>query len=114
LVISIEELYPFAKNHGVTVIQAHPLRDKKSIPTPEYVDGFEVFNSNPRHENFSDDVLQIAHKYGLLKTAGSDTHRIEDIGGAGVLSETEIKSTDDFLELLTHGKLKIFEGKKIL
>ena len=58
--MTIEAFYPIAKAHGVTVIQAHPLRDGKCIPKPEVVDGFEVLNSHPRHDNRNEEVLALA------------------------------------------------------
>lgn len=97
-----------AKAHGVTVIQAHPLRDGKCTPYPEFVDGFEVFNSHPRHDNRNEEVQAIADRYPhLLQTAGSDAHRIQDIGGTAVLSETPIETVEDYLALLRSGQAQL-------
>jgi len=96
-----------AKAHGVTVIQAHPLRDGKCTPYPEDVDGFEVLNSHPRHDNHNEEVQAIADRYPhLLQTAGSDAHRIQDIGGTAVLSETPVETVEDYLALLRSGQAK--------
>ena len=106
--MTIEEFYPIAKANGITVIQAHPLRDGKCIPKPEVVDGFEVFNSHPRHDNQNAGVLELAARYPhLLQTAGSDAHRIEDIGGTAVLSQAPIESIEDYLNLLRSGRPEI-------
>ena len=103
--MTIEAFYPIAKARGVTVIQAHPLRDGKCVPKPEVVDGFEVFNSHPRHDNRNEDVLALAARYPrLLQTAGSDAHRIQDIGGTAVLSDTPVETVEDYLALLRSGK----------
>ena len=102
--ITLEEFREHAAAHGVTVIQAHPLRDGKNTPHPEIADGFEVINSSPRHENFDGDVRALALKHGLLMSAGSDAHRECDVGGAAVLSEKRIETVDDYLELLRSGK----------
>lgn len=100
------EFYEYAKAHGVTVVQAHPYRDGNNKPdSPDLIDAVEVYNTNPRHENFSDDALRYATEHSLPITGGSDTHRLEDIGRGGVLSEEEIKSAEDYVRLLMSGKL---------
>jgi predicted metal-dependent phosphoesterase TrpH len=112
--ISASEFYKYAKENGVVVIQAHPLRDGSCVPEPDCVDGFEVINTNPRHENFDDEILALAKKYKKPMTAGSDAHRIEDIGASGVLTEKEICSVDDYLDMLFSGGLKLIRGEEIL
>ena len=104
--MSIEDFAVYAKEKGITVVQAHPLRDGKCTPTPEYVDGMEVYNPNPRHDNFTPQVLEVAKAHGLAITCGSDAHRYTDIGHGGVISEREIKTAADYVELLLAGELK--------
>ena len=112
--MSMESFYPYAKKHGVTVIQAHPCRDNKCTPTPECVDGFEVYNSNPRHENFTDKVLELAKEYHKPITAGSDTHRMEDIALSGVMTEREICTVEDYLRAFYAGELTLIKGEEKL
>lgn len=101
-----EEFYKYARAHGVTVVQAHPYRDGTNTPdAPEMIDAVEVYNTNPRHENYSDDALRYAEEHGLRITGGSDTHRLEDIGRGGVYSEEKISSPEDYVRLLLSGKL---------
>ena len=107
--MGIKEFYPHAKAHGVTIVQAHPYRDKKCYPMVKYVDAIEVYNSNPRHENFTEKTYELAEKYNLPMTAGSDAHRLEDIALTGVTSEKEIKTAEDYVELLLNKKLKIIK-----
>ena len=102
--MTLDEFHTHAKAHGITIIQAHPLRDGHNVPHPEIVDGFEVINTNPRHENYDEQVFALAKEHHLLMSAGSDAHRDEDIAGAAMLSETEIKTVDDYLTLLKSGK----------
>ena len=106
--LTIEEIYSLAKENGVLVIQSHPLRDGKYIPTPKYVDGFEAVNTNPRHENFDDEVFAIAEKYGLRVSSGSDSHRVEDVVG-GVLTNFEIKTSEDFISAFKNGDLTLIK-----
>lgn len=112
--MSIEEFYPYAKERGVTIVQAHPFRDEKCIPMPDYVDGFEVYNSNPRHKNFTEKTLEMARSCNMPMTAGSDTHRDEDIALTGVMTENEIRTVDDYVEALLKGELKMINGENIL
>ncbi len=111
LTMGIEAFYPYARERGVTVVQAHPLRDCVCTPTPAYVDGFEGHNSNPRHRNFDDDVAAIAREYGKPLTAGSDAHRLEDVALSGVLSRREICTVQDYVDLLLAGELKLITGE---
>ena len=109
--LTAEELYAHTRAHGVTVIQAHPLRDGKCTPHPLYVDGFEVLNSHPRHNNYNDEVLAIAEQYPhLLRTAGSDVHQVVDVNGSAVLSEAPVESVDAYLKLLRSGKAVLWSG----
>ncbi len=55
--LNLEEFYKLAKENGLVIIQAHPLRDGVCTPTFDYVDGVEIINTNPRHENFDEDIL---------------------------------------------------------
>ena len=109
--MSLENFYLYAKEHGVTVIQAHPLRDHKCTPTPEFVDGFEVHNGNPRHENFTDKVVELAREHQKLMTGGSDAHRPQDVGTSGIMTEMEIRTADDYVDALTRGVYTIINGE---
>lgn len=106
--MSISEFYRYAKKNGVTVIQAHPYRDGKTIPVDAaYVDAIEVFNSNPRHENHTEKAFAFAKEYGLPMTAGSDSHRHEDIARSGIVSSCEVKNAEDYVRLIMNGDFEI-------
>ena len=103
----IERFYEIAKKHGLFVIQAHPHRDGHCYPTPQYADGFEVRNSNPRHEDFSEKSEAVAGEYGLAMTGGSDAHRDEDVAGSGIETEERIETAEQFIRLVKEGKAKV-------
>lgn len=107
--LNIEQFYKIAKDNGIFLIQAHPYRDGKNTPTPEFVEGFEVCNGNPRHENFEKDSIKLAKKYAKLMTAGSDSHRPEDIAMCGIETEKEIKCTEDYISALKNYQAKIYK-----
>lgn len=111
--MDICEFSKIAKENGVFVIQAHPYRDGKNIPTPEYVDGFEVYNSNPRHTDYSEDALKTAKDNHLYISAGSDAHREEDVARSGILTEKEIKTAKDLISAIKSGKFQLIGGDSL-
>lgn len=107
---TIEEFSRIARADNVFVVQAHPFRDNVCFPTAEYVDGIEVFNSNPRHSDYSERSQELAEKYRLYVTAGSDCHRLDDVGRTGIITEQEIKTSEDFVRVIKSGTAEIFRG----
>lgn len=105
--MSVEEFSQVAKQYGILFIQAHPYRDTNLLVTLQLVDGFEVRNPNPRHVSNDEHAEQTAAEYGLYRTAGSDAHRSEDVGRTAMLSETEIKSVEDYIELVKSRRAEI-------
>lgn len=110
--MTIEEFYSYAKEQGITVIQAHPYRDYKCTPTPEYVDGLEAHNSNPRHENFYEKVMELAREYKKPVIAGSDAHRPQDIALSGIMTRNEICVAEDFLQAFYGDELVLIKGEE--
>ena len=105
--LSIEEFYKIAKENNILVVQAHPYRDEYCFPTADFVDGIEVYNSNPRHNDYNDKAKALASEKGFYMTAGSDAHRLEDVGNSGILTETEIKTIDEFIDVIKSGNFDI-------
>ena len=104
-----DELDREAKKYGIFLVQSHPYRDGMCFPTPDCVDGVEVYNSNPRHNDFSDKSLAVARENGLYITAGSDAHREDDAALSGIITDTEIKTSDDFISVIKSGEFTIIE-----
>ena len=100
----IQKLREITKAHGLLLVQAHPHRDGHCVPVPQYVDGFEVYNSNPRHADMSDLSEAEAKEHGLSMIGGSDAHRDEDIAGSGILTEEKIESAEQFIRIVREGK----------
>lgn len=107
---SVEEFYEIAKENNLLVIQAHPYREPNNFPTLHCVDGVEIYNSNPRHDDHCDKAEQLCEGKALYITGGSDAHRVEDVGKAGILSETPIHTVEEFISLIKSGKAQIFKG----
>lgn len=107
--LSIEELYPLFKANDIYVVQSHPTRHT-CFPKPLSVDAFEVYNGNQTAE-VNARALEIALEYDLPQTAGSDAHRLVHIGQAGVMSENEIKTVQDYIDLLQSKKAVVYRGE---
>ena len=105
--MTLPEFYAFAKSHGVTVIQAHPYRDGKGLPAdPKYIDAVEAFNTNPRHDNHTEKAVAFAKEYDLPMTSGSDTHRDDDVGLGGIITDFEIKCAEDYVRAVMGGNVR--------
>lgn len=101
--LPLEEFYRIAHGEGILVVQAHPHRDGACYPTPELVDGLEVYNSNPRHEDFSPRTLALAREHGKHALSGSDAHRPQDVCRAGILTRERVDSAETFLKVIRSG-----------
>ena len=106
---SVEEFFAITRSHGLLVVQAHPYRDESCCPTPEYADAFEVYNSNPRHNDYNYKAAACAGAHGLPGTAGSDAHRAEDVALSGVLSPYPIQSPEDYARLIKSGAVELLK-----
>ena len=109
--MNIQKFSEIARKNGILLIQAHPFRNNVCYPTPGYVDGIEVYNGNPRHNDFNQEAEKIALEHKLYMTSGSDAHQTEDIGVAGMISECEIKTMEAFIELIKSRKGSLIKGK---
>lgn len=85
--MGIAAFAPMARAQGGLIIQAHPYRRGCTPAIACYLDGVEVLNSNPRHNSRNERAREYADEYGLIATSGSDCHRVEDVGLAGIACE---------------------------
>ncbi len=100
----IERFAEIARAHGLFLVQAHPHRDGRCYPTPQYVEGVEVYNSNPRHEDESERSEQMAREHGLAMIGGSDAHRDEDVALSGILTKERIETAEQFIRIVRAGE----------
>jgi len=105
----IKTFAEIAEREGIFIVQAHPFRDGKCFPTPEFIDAVEVYNSNPRHEDNSELTEKLVMEHSLPVIGGSDAHRDEDVAGSGIETELEIKSAEDFISLVKLGKAAVIK-----
>lgn len=101
------------RSDGALLIQAHPFRKKCTPAAPQYLDGVEVYNANPRHDNHNNLAMAFAEENQLIKTAGSDCHRPGDQCRSGILTNTLPRDSFEFAELLRSGDYKLIISDQI-
>ncbi len=112
--MTLEELREATSREGICLVQAHPHRDGEFRPTPEWVDGIEVFNSNARHEDYDFHSIRVAREGGLVMTGGSDAHRAEDVAGSGIMTREPIRTSGELVRAIMSGEAEIIrQGRKI-
>lgn len=89
------------------IFQAHPFRSGHTLASTELLDGFEVINGNPRHPYDTAEAFRVARLHGLLRSAGSDAHRPEDVGRAGVSLLRSPQSIGELVSVLKTGTAEI-------
>ena len=110
--LSPEETIARIKSQGGLVNIPHPfgrwpLYNPKKLKTPEILsqlDIIEVFNSRTPTPHSSTKAWQLARKFELPASAGSDAHTLGEIGRAYV-EMPQFNTTDDFLHSLAQGRI---------
>ena len=97
-----------ARKRDFLFYQAHPFRNKMTITDPADLFGIEVNNAHPRHDSRNDIAKMWAEKYRLHGISGSDCHRTEDAGRAGILTEETVRNMDDLVRVLRNDLYTIF------
>lgn len=96
--LSTPELYDFMHSNGFLMFQAHPYRFGLSPENPEYFDGIEIVNSQPRNDSRNKLALEFAYQNDIMTIAGGDVHVPEDVGRCGIMIPDSINSTKDFID----------------
>lgn len=112
IMMSAKEKSDFIHEEGGICVCAHPFRDRSYIPDPQtppdpaLFDGIEGFNlGNKIDENEKAFIFGINNNKFL--TSGSDTHRCDNFGDAGIAFENPIKDYDDFVNKMKKGEFKL-------
>ena len=100
---------PLARAAGAVIVQAHPYRRGCTPAIARYLDGVEVANRNPRHENYNDRAAEYAQQFGLLGLSGSDCHQPPDIGLGGILTEELPEDSNAMAALIRSGAYTLIE-----
>jgi predicted metal-dependent phosphoesterase TrpH len=106
-----EVISEIKEQNGITIIP-HPfdeLRHSAFHPAEEdakFIDCIEGFNSRCVLQKYNKKAVEFGTKHSLVITAGSDAHFANEIGNAGIITETE-----DVREALMKNDIKLF-GKR--
>ncbi len=113
-VVMIQELRKQVKASEGLMIAAHPFRgfllfgiSQLQVNIEEacqrtifqYVDGVEIFNSKVTDPE-NDMARQVAERLGLLAVAGSDAHRIDEVGRGVTILEHPVRNERELIEAL--------------
>jgi hypothetical protein len=113
-VIMIQELRKRVVSERGLMIAAHPFRGfllfgigQLQMKVEEacqrtlfqYVDGVEIFNSKVT-DSENEMARQVAERLGLLAVAGSDAHRIADVGRGVTILEGPVQNERELIEAL--------------
>lgn len=94
--------------NGFLLLQAHPFRRDMKIVDWKILDGYEVFNGNPRHYSSNEIAESWAKYHGKnLITSGSDFHEYEDAGMGGIYFSEQISTNADLLKALKSGNYRL-------
>ena len=107
--MGIAAFSPIARGQGALLVQAHPYRKKNTPAIARYLDGVEILNQNPRHESHNDRAMEYAQQFGLLGLAGSDCHRMEDIGVSGILTNELPSDSFGMMRLIRSRNFRLME-----
>jgi len=117
-VITIQELHQKVQAAGAFSIAAHPFRGFKVFglgqlgltldqackkKVLQFVDAVEIRNSRVT-EKENEVAAQVAEKLGLVGTAGSDAHHLDDLGTWVTVFENPIETETDLIRELRSGK----------
>lgn len=120
-VVAIQDLREAVTEAGGLMFAAHPFRGflvfgfaqlqmdldqacRRSVF--RYVDGLEVLNCRlTKQEN--DLARQVAQRLGLLGVAGSDAHRLDEVGRYVTVFQREVHTEAELLEELRAGRFTV-------
>ncbi len=111
----ISDFLNYVRSCGGFVVHAHPFRDYDYIKhftlCPHNVDAVEIINASHHQKEFDERAKIYAEWYNLPFTAGSDSHNATDrYYGGGILTETPIKSFEDYRDAVLGGKIQLLKG----
>ena len=104
-----ESFSKISRENGLLFIQAHPFRNTMTVINPAFLDGVEVYNGHKGHDSRNEIADMWADKYGLIKTSGTDFHYPHVPANAGILTDEEITTSEQLLEILKSGSYSLIK-----
>jgi len=119
--VPIQDLRKEVEPVGGLMIAAHPFRGfllfgisqlqldleqacKRSVF--QHVDGLEIHNCKVTDPE-NDMARRVAERLGLLGVAGSDAHRLDEVGKCVTIFEREIRAEQELIEEIRAGRFTI-------
>ena len=90
------------------VYQAHPFRNGCCPMRREYLFGLEVFNGHGGHDNRNGLALQLARMERYHAISGSDAHYEQYLCAGGLLTDQDVNSPQELLQVLTQDAYCLF------
>ncbi len=107
-----EEFSELAHKNGILMVQAHPFRRGSEVMDWKHLDGYEVFNGNPRHYSCNPIAEEWAKYHNkTVVTSGSDFHQPEDAYHGGIYFEKKITTPQELVEELKKGNYTLKKNK---
>lgn len=97
---SLEDFYKLVHPDGIVVFQAHPFRKNMTVMKPEFLDGIEVYNGNPRQESRCEMAHTWADKYNLRMSSGSDFHQLPDLARGGIIANRKAENENELRDIM--------------
>lgn len=101
--MTIEELSRRVREAGLLIIHAHPFRCGTVMVNPALLDGYEVYNGNPRHQSNNALAEAWARMNGKIMTSGSDFHQPDDPPVGGIETRERVRDNQALLRVLRSG-----------
>lgn len=106
------EFHKIARDNGMLLIQAHPLRSWCQLSDPEDVDGYEVFNGHIAHSSHNSKIekwVRGLQNESIIMTSGTDSHRAIHVPNAGITTDFEITNTEELISVLKSGNYTLIK-----
>lgn len=98
-----EKFSAISREAGLLFVQAHPFRNSMTVIRPCFLDGVEVYNGHKGHDSRNEIADAWADKFNLIKTSGTDFHYPDVPANAGILTEAEIRTSAQLVDILKSG-----------
>ncbi len=105
--MGIAEFISLSRQIGALLIQAHPYRLPCVPVEPGLVDGIEITNRCPTHENYNERAARYAQEHGLLAIGGSDFHGAHTPPIGGIAADQLPQDSFALAALIRNGKFMI-------
>lgn len=92
-----KELFDFCNKKDILMVQAHPFRSTQGYEPADmrYLHGLEAYNPHHSGAQYLEACLELAEQNGIIVTAGSDFHTVDQAGSAWMLVSDQIE--DQFM-----------------